>query len=72
MYVCKVKKTFWLREFACLLKGEHGDVSHAVQVLQSNGHLTVHLINQLMRMYIYLYSPNKVAMYINEQINKQT
>ena len=43
---------FWLREFACILKGEHGDISHTVELLQSDGHLAVHLVTQLMRMYL--------------------
>ena len=46
-----MKKTFWLRELVCLLKGEHGDINQAMQVLQVDGHLTVHLVTQLLRMF---------------------
>ena len=48
----KVKKTFWLREFACMLKGENGDISQVVKMLESDGQFTMHLVTQLMRMYL--------------------
>jgi len=44
-----VKKTFWLREFVHLLRGEHCDVSQALEILQFDGHLTLHLVTQLIR-----------------------
>ena len=47
-----MKKTYWLREFACLLRGEHADVGQAMEVLQHDGHLTVHLVTQLLRMFL--------------------
>ena len=48
----KVKKTFWLREFTCLLKGEHGNINQAVEMLESDGQLTMHLMLQIIRMYL--------------------
>jgi len=52
-----VKKTFWLREFVSLLKDEHGDVGQTVAVLYSEGHLTLHLVTQLLRMFIEIALP---------------
>ena len=47
-----MKKTFWLRELVRLLKGDRGDISKALELLQLDGHLTVHLVTQILCMFV--------------------
>ena len=65
-FFLQVKKSFWLREFACLLKRDHGDVSQALYLLQSDGHLTVHLVSQLLRTFPSLPVWFKLTVTVNE------